>query len=73
MQFGIAHVHDPLLRIGKVNLCHVYREANRAAACLAALAHSLNFGVCFYLLPLSCLGPILGDDSFGVSMPRLIA
>ena len=67
----VAHIHELFCHDWLVHLCHIYKEANRAANYLVEIGPSLNLGVCFYLSPLSRLGGISQDDLAGVAMPRL--
>ena len=68
----ILRIHQLIQRDWDVRVMHSFREANRAADCLAALGHTLPLGVHFYSVPPIALRGILSEDSRGIALPRLI-
>ena len=53
-------------------MCNTYREANRAADCLADLGHFLDLGVWFYMSLPPSLEVTPCDDAVGVAIPWMI-
>ncbi|CAL9009909.1 unnamed protein product, partial [Prunus brigantina] len=61
-----------LSQIPRCTIHHIYREKNVVADRLAAWSHDIELGCCFLEENPTWLGPLLLDDSIGVSKTRII-
>ncbi|CAN1775820.1 Putative ribonuclease H protein At1g65750 [Linum perenne] len=69
----VLHFQNLCKRDWRVNIRHIYREANKAADFLASQGYDFPFGIHFFPLSDCNFGHILQYDCLGVSEPRLIS
>jgi hypothetical protein len=67
----LADVTQLVQSFGKIEICHVFREANRCADWIANYAHSLPIGLHYLPQPPIGLSSILLSDIVGIAIPRL--
>ncbi|KAH9757265.1 hypothetical protein KPL71_016337 [Citrus sinensis] len=68
----IRAIQELIRRNWRVEITHVYREANFAADCLATLACSLPLGLHVFNSPPKGVLQFMSQDIYGVAYPRLV-
>ncbi|KAJ1388403.1 Ribonuclease H domain [Sesbania bispinosa] len=71
--FLVKRIRDLLVRHWEVKVCHIWREGNCVADCLANAGHDSAFGVHTLHLAPTYVSVFLQFDAMGCRVPRLIA